>query len=138
MELVEGIEPSKAVYKTAVMPFNYTSLVGIVGIEPTTFRLSDERSATELHPMAPQEGFKPPTTWFRRPVLYSLSYCGMVENIRIELMTSGCKPDVLPLAPIPHGTRRGSRTPKETRFELVAYAISAMRAWYSPRDSNSD
>lgn len=34
MELQEGIEPSNAVYKTAVIPLNYRSVVVPRGVEP--------------------------------------------------------------------------------------------------------
>ena len=46
----EGIEPSFIVFKTIVLTisrsntFNYHPFVGIVGFEPTTFRVSGERS----------------------------------------------------------------------------------------------
>ena len=48
-ELVAGIEPATSVWKTEVLPLNYTSmvLVWIVGFEPTT-SCSQSRRATKL------------------------------------------------------------------------------------------
>ncbi len=40
---VEGFEPSQTVLETGMLPLHYTDIfiVEVVGIEPTTFRVSD-------------------------------------------------------------------------------------------------
>ena len=98
-------------------------MVEIVRIELTLPEYQSGALPLSYISLVPREGFEPPTTLFRRQVLCPLSYRGMVENIRIELMTSGCKPDVLPLAPIPHGTEREIRTLTEQVLNLLPLPI---------------
>lgn len=48
LELAFGIEPKSAVYESAALPLSYASMVGAVGIEPTSPCLKGRRSAFEL------------------------------------------------------------------------------------------
>ena len=64
-----GLEPRSngfGIRHVAVTPTTHYSLVGAVGIEPTTYRLRGDYSAVELstHDLAGEEGFEPTTAGF--------------------------------------------------------------------------
>ena len=55
LERVVGFEPTSSAWKAEAQPLYHTrvrgkNLAGTVGLEPTTIRLTAERSTTELHP----------------------------------------------------------------------------------------
>ena len=124
MELVAGIEPAKAVYKTTVMPFNYTSLVGIDGIKPPLPRYQLGVLSLNYIPLALREGFKPPSTLLRRQVLYSLSYRSMVDREGLALSSLGCKPSMSLSTLTALGSRSEIRTHKKQGLSLSRLPIS--------------
>ena len=92
---IEPTMPTATVLQTASPPWGLSGLAGVVGVEPTTFRLTAECNCQLCYtPLAPRQGFEPQFLG-PEPSVLPLDERG-VAPARIELTIIRCKRTVIP------------------------------------------